>query len=712
MILRTPEMSRIKEPFCLLPFIVLAALLGTGSAFSQTAPIRPPAVPLATLDPYFSIWSFADSLHADWTRHWTGSTNGMSSMVRIDGKPYRLMGRTPESIPALPQTSLAVTATRTVYAFAGPGVEVRLSFLTPTLIQDVEWLARPVAFVSWEVSSTDGSEHRVAVYFDIAGESAVNTPDQSVSWGRFALDTLDVLRVGSQDQRVLGKAGDDLRIDWGQLYVAAQREPAGTFIAAAHDAARGMFADRGTLPASDDLEGPRPASSAWPVLAHAYDFGALGSGTRVHRVLLAYDDLYSIQYFQRNLRPYWRRNGADAGELLRETFRAAASLDERCRAFDEEFARDASAAGGDRYASLAVLSYRQCLAANKIVADLDGTALMFPKENFSNGCIGTVDVIYPASPLFLLLNPSLLKAQLAPLMDYAQLPRWKFPFAPHDLGTYPFANGQVYGGGEKSEENQMPVEESGNMILMIAGIAEAEGNASFAVRYWPVIQRWAEYLRDKGLDPENQLCTDDFAGHLAHNVNLSAKAILALGAYAKLCDMSGKKKDASAYRKLAEQYAREWQTKADDGDHYRLAFDSPGTWSQKYNLVWDGLLGLTLFPPEVTRREIRYYLGKQNTYGLPLDNRKEYTKLDWIIWTATLAERRQDFDSLVTPVFRFANETTTRVPLSDWYWTTDGTQVGFQARSVVGGVLIKMLSDRTLAGKWQKRAAVGATSGL
>jgi len=184
-------MSRIKEPFCLLPFIVLATLLGAGGAFAQTAPIRPPAVPLATLDPYFSIWSFADSLHADWTRHWTGSTNGMSSMVRIDGKPYRLMGRTPESIPALPQTSLAVTATRTVYAFAGPGVEVRLSFLTPTLIQDVEWLARPVAFVSWEVSSTDGSEHRVAVYFDIAGESAVNTPDQSVSWGRFALDTLD-----------------------------------------------------------------------------------------------------------------------------------------------------------------------------------------------------------------------------------------------------------------------------------------------------------------------------------------------------------------------------------------------------------------------------------------------------------------------------------------------------------------------------------------
>lgn len=697
-------MSRTSERLRLSAFILVAALLAGGDTFAQTAPLRPPAVPLVTLDPYFSIWSFADSLHSDWTRHWTGSTNGMSSIVRIDGKPYRLMGRTPESVPPFTQTSVSVTPTRTTYTFSGAGVEVRLSFLTPMLIQDLEWLTRPVAFLTWDVSSVDGADHEVAAYFDVAGEAAVNTPDQGVVWGRFALDSLDVLRIGSQDQRVLGKAGDDLRIDWGHLYIAAAREPGSMFVAAAHDAARSTFAVHGTLPLSDDLESPRPASTDWPVLAHAYTFGTVGAARRSHRFVLAFDDGYSIQYFQRNLRPFWRRNGADAAGLLREASRSAAALDGRCRVFDEDFARDAAAAGGREYASLAVLSYRQCLAANKVVADLDGTALMFPKENFSNGCIGTVDVIYPASPLFLLLNPALLKAQLVPLMDYARLPRWKFPFAPHDLGTYPFANGQVYGGGEKSEENQMPVEESGNMILMIAGIAEVEGNASFAARYWPVVQRWAEYLREKGLDPENQLCTDDFAGHLARNVNLSAKAILALGAYAKLCDMSGKKKDASAYRKLAEQYAREWQAKADDGDHYRLAFDRPGTWSQKYNLVWDELLGLDLFPPEVRRREIRYYLGKQNTYGLPLDSRKSYTKLDWIIWTATMAERQEDFQSLVAPVFRFANQTPTRVPLSDWYETTDGTQVGFQARSVVGGVLIKMLADRRIADTWRSRA--------
>src|SRR5512140_3238199 len=248
----------------------------------------------------------------------------------------------------------------------------------------------------------------------------------------------------------------------------------------------------------------------------------------------------------------------------------------------------------------------------------------------------------------------------------------------------------------------MPVEESGNMLLLMAAIAKVEGNSAFAEKYWDVLTKWAQYLKEKGLDPENQLCTDDFAGHLAHNVNLSLKAILALGSYAQLSEMMKKMEDAIAYRKIAQDYATKWEQMAREGDHYRLAFDKPGTWSQKYNLVWDKILGLNLFPREVAQKEIRFYKKGLNTYGLPLDNRKDYTKLDWTIWCATLAESRGDFEALVSPVYDFADQSPSRVPLTDWYDTKTAKQMPFQARSVVGGVFVKMLADESAWRKWSR----------
>jgi hypothetical protein len=122
-------------------------------------------------------------------------------------------------------------------------------------------------------------------------------------------------------------------------------------------------------------------------------------------------------------------------------------------------------------------------------------------------------------------------------------------------------------------------------------------------------------------------------------------------------------------------------------------------------LVWDRLLGLNLFPPQIAQREMAFYKTKQNRFGLPLDNRETYTKLDWIVWTATMAETPEDFRVFITPLLRFVNESPSRVPLTDWYWTLDGKQRGFQARSVVGGVYIKMLSDAAMWKKWRSRAS-------
>ncbi len=683
---------------------LLALMLVAFQSFAADANIkalRPPAVPLVACDPYFCIWSPADKLTDAATTHWTGKPQPLTSLVRIDGKSYRLMGAEPQDLPAMPQSSLEVLPTRTIYTFDGSGVRLTLTFLTPALPDDLMILSRPVTYIAWEARATDNAGHDVAVYFDSSTLPAVNTPDQKVVWSREKFDGLTTLRTGSSDQPILQKRGDDLRIDWGYLYVAAadSQKPAAVIGAAAD--ARAAFGSAGQVSGNDAALQATAAKDA-PVLALSFSLGKVEAQPVSRWIVYAYDDLYSIQYFKKNLRPYWRKNGAEAPDLLKASVAEYADLVGRCKAFDDEFVADMTKLGGVQYARIVSLAYRQAFSGNKIVADSAGAPLVFPKENFSNGCIGTVDVIYPMAPQFLLFGPTLAKAIIVQNLDYASSERWKWPFAPHDLGQYPHANGQVYGGGERTEQNQMPVEESGNMLILIAAVAKMEGNADFAGKYWPVITKWAEYLKAKGFDPENQLCTDDFAGHLAHNVNLSAKAIVALGAYSQLCRMHGDAKTADETLTLAKGFAARWVKEADDGDHFRLAFDRQGTWSQKYNLVWDKILGIGLFPDDVLKKEMAFYLKNLKQFGLPLDSRKAYTKLDWTLWTACLTGNRADFDALIPPAYDFLNETPDRSPMTDWYQTNNAKRVGFTARPVVGGLVLRALYD---ADMWKKYAA-------
>ena len=677
-----------------LPTLALA--LFAHSATAQTPIVRPPAVPLIAHNTYFSVWSETNDLADGVTRHWTGAEQPLTSLIRIDGKPYRLMGTAAVIPAALPQTGVKVWPTRTVYSFAGAGVGVELTFTTPSLPDDVDVLSRPASYVTWKVRSTDGKPHAAEVYFAADARLTVDEPTQNVEWSRAKVGRLSALSIGSEDQAVLQKKGDNVRIDWGHLLVAGSGRG---YLGASAKAMEGFFKN-GKLPGKDEPSKPRPAGSD-VVAAFALPFGRVVSSPTERHLVVAYDEGYAVQFMGHNLRPYWRRNGMDGLGMVAAAARDYAYLTARCEDFDREMTSDLARAGGAAYADLSALAYRQSLAAQVVVADANGAPLMFSKENFSGGFIGTVDVLYPASPQLLLFSPTLLKASVVPLLEYALAGKWPWPYAPHDLGTYPKANGQAYGDGERGENGQMPVEETGNMLLMLGALSKIEGSADFAGKYWSQLERWAKYLADKGFDPERQLTTDDFAGHVAHNVNLSAKAIEGLGAYAMMAKMLGKAEEAAKYRAVAERFAARWQKEALDGDHYSLAFDKKGTWSQKYNLVWDRILGLDLFPQEVFDRETAYYTTKLNPYGLPLDSREDYTKLDWEIWTATMSERPEFFRTIAERIAKYLDVTPQRVPMSDWYFTSRPDQRGFQARSVVGGVFIKMLADDTM---WRKYA--------
>ena len=686
----------------------LLAVALTSSGLAQTAGVeRPPATALIAHDPYFSIWSDTDKLTDSPTRHWTGHAQPIEGLVRVDGKALRFMGRDPEDVPAMEQTGMELTPLHTKYHFAGAGVALDFTFFTPSFLDDMDLMSRPVTYLTWSAHATDGKQHEVSVFVGASGGIATSYEHQAVTFARHQTATTKTLSVGTKEQAVLNRSGDDLRIDWGYFHlVVPNSEQSQMAIASQPDEA---FIKSGKLPDADAMDGVVTTDRTAPAMAVVLPLGSVGSEPVEKYMMVSYTEGYAVEYLQQRLKPYWQRNGKPVATMLDEAEAQHAALEARGTAFDKELVADLTKTAGEHYAWLCTLAYRQSIAAHKLVADGSGAPMLFAKENNSNGDMATVDVLYPSSPLFLFFNPKLLEAQVMPVLRYAAMPdHWHFPFAPHDLGQYPLANGQEYGGGEKTEEDQMPVEETGNLIILVDAIARTEHTTRLAEQYWPLLTRWAEYLKVHGLDPENQLTTDDFAGHVAHNSNLSIKAIDALGAYADLAKLLHHDAEAKQYGALAKTMAGQWMTMAKEGDHYKLAFTSADTWSQKYNLVWDKVLDYNLFPKSVRDSEIAFYKTKLNRYGLPLDSRKTYTKLDWTMWTATLADNQADFNALVDPMYLWSNETTSRVPMTDWYDTISGEKVGFQARSVVGGLLIKALADKPLAEKWRARSEAAA----
>jgi hypothetical protein len=683
--------------------LLLLAIYSPGrsqQSVTENLQFRPPSVPLITHDPYFSVWSPSDRLTDMETVHWTGVKNPLHSMIRVDGKTYRLMGSNPSYVEPMKQLSLTIRPTSTVYVFQSAGIKVSLSFTSPLLVHELDVLSRPVTYITWKIESADQKTHDIRLYFDCGAELSVNNTDQMVTWDQPEIKGLKTAKTGTPDQKYLNRSGDNLRIDWGYVYLSVPAVQNPSISVATRNTLLSTFAKDGKLPGSLPSSEPKKVNDGSVSMAASWDLGKSVTTPVNLWAMVAYNDIYSIRYFENDLKAWWSHKGLSFDNMLT----AAASDYDRimssCSAFDKELMTDLNSTGGEKYSQMCALVYRQCIAAHKLVADNKGNPLFFPKENFSNGCIATVDVIYPFSPFALLFSPVLTKAMLQPVLEYASSSRWKFPFAPHDLGQYPFATGQVYGGGEKDETNQMPVEETGNMLIMLAALAKIEGNADFSKQYWPVIEKWADYLISKGFDPENQLCTDDFAGHLAHNVNLSAKAIIAIKSYSMLCEMIGKKQEAAAAGEKALSMAKEWVRLAAEGNHTLLAYDQKSTWSQKYNLVWDKLLEFNLFPKEIYRNEINFYKSELAEYGIPLDSRERYTKNDWITWSATLADNINDFRAIFDPVYHYADKTPNRVPVSDWYIVDNAQMVGFQARSVVGGFFIRMMDNKSLWEKW------------
>lgn len=689
-------------------------LASCAKTFDYQNDLHPTATALVSVDPYFSVWSFGPELNDDATRHWTGRKQPLLSALRVDGRVYRVLGNeTPKAgvpegrtrpllIPdtsyryqgpvvfeeAAVQTGHNVLPTRGLYSFECGPVSLDVAFISTLFPDDLSLLTRPVGYASFEVRSNDGKKHDVQLYFEASPRLAIDYDMVPVVAENGSADGVDFARAGTVEQNILGRWADDIRIDWGYFYLGTAGNCGEVSVVRGTDARRG-FVQNGVLSARqksvqtdnfvfDDIS-----------LACCIDYGKV-RGRKEHSVLLAYDDLWSIKFLGTDLRPYWNRKGENS--ITAEMAAAAKErrkVDRKCRAWDARVTDDALKAGGKQYADLCATVFRQAIAAHKLVESPDGELFFFSKENFSNGSIGTVDVSYPSVPLFLLYNKELARGLQNHIYAYSESDEWPNDWAPHDVGRYPNAYGQNYG-------NSMPLEECGNMLLLTAAVVHEDGNALYAEKHWETLTKWADYALAHAQHPENQLCTDDFAGRFANNTNLSIKAILGVAAYGQMAGMLGKDEVATYYLDSARRMAAIWKEEAYDGDHYRLTFDNPGTWSLKYNLVWDRLLGLNIFDPAIMQAEIPFYLTKENLYGIPLDNRAGYTKTDWIMWTASMAPDIATFQRFVEPLYRFYTDSVLPGPLSDWTETETPRSHQMRGRSVVGGFFMKVYSDKTL----------------
>lgn len=660
-----------------------------------------PSYPLFVKDPSFSVWTGGELLAEQDTKAWWGGEKTLCGFLKSKGETYCFLGKADRFISCgvkkAEQLSLKVTAFSTDYQFKAGETKLKLRFVSPLLPDDAELISLPVCYLEYVIEGDEQAEislfaARNLTYNDRGGVK------KSVRGDKVALKGCETAFFGLKRQLPLSCNDDAIGADQGYCYAAGEKAyvldecELGAYLAGGGTDFCGAGEERYICAVNRAKKGV---------------------------LLLGYDEGYAIDYFGDALKGLYLQDHT-IFEGLQRIWDTYEQIDERLARFDSELCKKAKPFGAE-YLNVLYASLRQSVAAHKLTRDREGNLLFLSKECCSNGCIATVDVSYPSMPLYLLYNAELVKGMMRPILKFAQMPVWKFDFAPHDVGTYPACCGQVYGVlKEKNNrlvsparnetelqthyplyqlpasaevydlEYQMPVEECANMLIMWLGCYRQDGDIAFFSEHKSLADKWVEYLVRYGLKPENQLCTDDFAGHLKNNLNLAIKATLGIAAYAELSAAAGF--DSGKYRKTAEEFTAQIVALAHRKTHLPLTWDSDDeTFSLKYNFAFDKIFKLGLFPQELLERETDYYLTRAEKYGIPLDSRADYTKSDWLVWTAALTDDNEKQKAIVRTIDHYLRESKYRVPFGDWYHTQVAEHISFLARSVQGGCFILLL---------------------
>ncbi|KAJ6539468.1 hypothetical protein B0H19DRAFT_960516 [Mycena capillaripes] len=689
-----------------MPFFGLLSLAffffpfsGASQVTWKATPFNPSSIPLAVRTPYLSAWlpqGSGNALNGVWPQHWTGQTVGWAGFIKVDGTPYSFLGDPGIGVPfaKATQKSMEFTSTQSVFVMSAGAVDLTVNFLSPVEPKDLSKQSFPFSYMALSAVTTDGNTHSVQVYSDISAEWVAGDNSLPVNWTTTAGATL-MHQVQLQNQTVFAETSD--RALYGSAFYSTTAASGVTYQTGEDIVVRAQFVNNSVLLNTQDTNF-RAISNAWPVFAFAHDVGQV-TETPTNPVVISVGHVRdpAISYIVaggklQDRSSYFWNQFSDISDAITSFLGEYTDALARNSKFDSQVQSDAMAINAD-YAAIVALSIRQTLGATEITIsrNSDGSfntsdVLLFMKEISSDGNVNTVDVIFPAYPLLLYLNPLLAKYLLAGLFEYQATGQYPNKFSVHDLGgNYPKAIGHNDGSDEA-----MPVEESGNMLIMaLAYSQKSGGDNSQLTTYATLLDQWTQFLIADSLIPENQLSTDDFAGKLANQTNLAIKGIVGIKAMSVIAGILGDTEKSANYSSTAASYVSQWQTLAisSDQSHLTLSYSDSSSWGLSYNLYADKLLGLDLFPDAIYQMQTNWYRTVQQPYGVPLDTRHTYTKSDWQIWTAAIMTDVSTRDSFISAVMKTAADGLSSQPLGDWYEARDGTPEGFRARPVVGGHL-------------------------
>ncbi|THH32901.1 hypothetical protein EUX98_g1248 [Antrodiella citrinella] len=614
-------------------FVCVSLLACVDAAVTWNAtPFNPAAVPLAVRSPYLSAWLAQGSgtpLNGAWPTFWTGQIVGWAGYIKVDGVTYNFLGD-PDVAGAqkASQKSLEFTSTQSIFVMTAGPVDLTVTFLSPVEPTDLAKQSFPFSYLTLSAAPNDNKTHSVQLYTDISAEWVSGDTSLIANWSSTTAGSILTHQVQLVTQTPFGEVND--RIQQGSAFYSTLNIRGATFQTGQDIVVRAEFIANGSLANTQDTDF-RAVSDRWPVFAYAHNLGTISAATSPVVLSVGHVRDPAIEYIiaggaiqQRSLF-FWSSFSAVSAAIssFLDDFSNALT---RAKAFDAQVSKDASAISAD-YVSIVALSIRQVFGAVELTVSKMGSGkfntsdvMMFMKEISSDGNVNTVDVVFPSWPAFLYTNAALGKLLLLPLFEYQVTGQYPNKWSIHDIGaSYPKALGPNDG-----DDEPMPVEESGNILIMTLSHVQRTGDKSLITTYvFDLLDQWTQFLITDSLIPANQISTDDFAGSLANQTNLAIKGIVGIKAMAEIASLVGDTARSANYSLIASSYVTQWQTfaTASGGKHLTLSYGNDTSWGLSYNLFADKLLGTNVFPEAIFEMQTSWYSTVANAFGVPLDTR-------------------------------------------------------------------------------------------